>query len=156
MLQVPFPRNAAVGPSLRMLQLVLLSKCGGGGAILKSLSSPLCNPRPHLKTHGLAIFAITASMPNASSCQFEVRGHSASTPSLADTSVSFLKGQRPLTVSGTTVWIKIIIVSLENLFPPNYRYRYHLEIRMNFHYRYRLGVRSHPFISIDSQLPSWK
>ena len=23
---------------------------------------------------------------------------------------------------------------------------------MNFHYRYRLGVRSHPFISIDSQL----
>ena len=34
------------------------------------------------------------------------------------------------------------------------RYRYRLEIRMNFHYRYRLGVRSHPFISIDSQLPS--
>ena len=27
---------------------------------------------------------------------------------------------------------------------------------MNFHYRYPLGVRSHPFISIDSQLPSWK
>ena len=26
----------------------------------------------------------------------------------------------------------------------------------NFHYRYRLGVRSHPFISIGSQLPSWK
>ena len=26
----------------------------------------------------------------------------------------------------------------------------------DFHYRYRLGVRSHPFISIDSQLPSWK
>ena len=42
------------------------------------------------------------------------------------------------------------------LFLPNHRYRYRLEIRMNFHYRYRLGVRSHPSISIDSQLPSWK
>ena len=56
-----------------------------------------------------------------------------------------------------TVRVKIItgsLVTLENLFSPNYRYRYRLEIRMNFHYRYRLGVRSHPFISIDSQLPS--
>ena len=56
-----------------------------------------------------------------------------------------------------TVRVKIItgsLVILENLFSPNYRYRYRLEIRMNFHYRYRLGVRSHPFISIDSQLPS--
>ena len=26
----------------------------------------------------------------------------------------------------------------------------------NYHYRYRLGVRSHPFISIGSQSPSWK
>ena len=44
-------------------------------------------------------------------------------------------------------------------FSPNYRYRYRLEIRMNsfnYQYRYRLGVRSHTFISIDSQLPSWK
>ena len=52
-----------------------------------------------------------------------------------------------------TVRVKIItgsLVILENV----YRYRYRLEIRMNFHYRYRLGVRSHPFISIDSQLPS--
>ena len=58
-----------------------------------------------------------------------------------------------------TVRVKIItgsLVILGNLFPENYRYRYRLEIRMNFHYRYRLGVRSHPFISIDSQLPSWK
>ena len=56
-----------------------------------------------------------------------------------------------------TVRVKIItgsLVTLENLFSPNYRYRYRLEIRMNFHYRYRLGVGSHPFISIDSQLPS--
>ena len=59
-----------------------------------------------------------------------------------------------------TVRVKIItgsLVTLENWFPPNYRYR--LEIRMNsfnYRYRYRLGVRSHPFISIDSQLPSWK
>ena len=48
-------------------------------------------------------------------------------------------------------------VTLENLFSQNYRYRYCLEIRMNsfnYHYRYRLGVRSHPFISIGSQLPS--
>ena len=54
-----------------------------------------------------------------------------------------------------TVQVKIITGSLvipEDLFPNNYRYR--LEIRINFHYRYRLGVRSHPFISIDSQLPS--
>ena len=53
-----------------------------------------------------------------------------------------------------TVRVKIITGSLvifENLFSPNYRYRYRLEIRMNFHYRYRLVVRSHPFISIDSQ-----
>ena len=53
----------------------------------------------------------------------------------------------------TTVRVKIITGSLvipENLLPKNYRYRYRLEIRMNFHYRYRLGVRSHPFISIDS------
>ena len=63
-------------------------------------------------------------------------------------------------MAGTyTVRVKIItgsLVSLENLFSPNYRhrYRYRLEIRMNFHYRYRLGVHSHPFISIDSQLPS--
>ena len=48
------------------------------------------------------------------------------------------------------------LVIPENLFPENYRYRYRLEIRMNFHYRYRLGVRSHPFISLDSQLPSRK
>ena len=56
-----------------------------------------------------------------------------------------------------TVRVKIFtgsLVILENLFSPNYRYRYRLEIRMNFHYRYRLGVCSHPFISIDSQLPS--
>ena len=60
------------------------------------------------------------------------------------------------------VRVKIIIgslVILENLFPPNHSYRYRLEIRMNSfndHYRFRLGVRSHPFISIGSQLPSWK
>ena len=55
-----------------------------------------------------------------------------------------------------TVRVKIItgsLVTLENLFPENYRYRYRLEIRMNYHYRYRLGICSHPFISIDSQLP---
>ena len=59
----------------------------------------------------------------------------------------------------STVRVKIItgsLVILENWFSPNYRYRYRLEIRMNFHYRYRLGVRSHPLISIDSQLPPWK
>ena len=58
-----------------------------------------------------------------------------------------------------TIRIKIItgsLVILENLFPEIYRYRYRLEIRMNYHYRYRLGARSHPFISIDSQLPSRK
>ena len=60
----------------------------------------------------------------------------------------------------TTVRVKNItgsLVILENVFSPNYRYRYRLEIRMNsfnYHYRYRLGVRSHPFISIDSQLSS--
>ena len=59
-----------------------------------------------------------------------------------------------------TVRVKIItgsLVILKNLFPKNYRYRYRLEIGMNsfdYHYHYRLGVRSHPFISIDSQLPS--
>ena len=56
-----------------------------------------------------------------------------------------------------TVRVKIITGSLvtpENLFPENYRYRYRLEIRMNFHYRYRLGPRSCPFISIDSQILS--
>ena len=49
------------------------------------------------------------------------------------------------------------LVTLENLFSQNYRYRYRLEIRMNsfnYHDRYHLGIRSHPFISIDSQLPS--
>ena len=52
----------------------------------------------------------------------------------------------------TTIGVKIItgsLVTLENLFPLNYRYRYGLEIRMNsfnYHYHYRLGVRSHPFI----------
>ena len=58
-----------------------------------------------------------------------------------------------------TVRVKIItgsLVTLENLFPENYRYRYRLEIRMNYHYRYRLGPHSRPFISIDSQLPSRK
>ena len=58
-----------------------------------------------------------------------------------------------------TVRVKIItgsLVTLWNLFPENYRYPYRLEIRMNYHYRYRLGARSHPFISIDSQLPSRK
>ena len=61
-----------------------------------------------------------------------------------------------------TVRVKLItgsLVTLENLFPKNYRYRYRLEIRMNsfnYHYGCRLGVRSHTFISIDSQLPSWK
>ena len=60
-----------------------------------------------------------------------------------------------------TVRVKIVagsLVSLEKLFPQNCRYHYHLEIQMNsFHcyYRYCLGVRSHPFISMDSQLPSW-
>ena len=50
-----------------------------------------------------------------------------------------------------TVRVEIItggLAILENRFPPNYRYRYGLEIRMNslnYHYRYRLGVRSHPF-----------
>ena len=51
------------------------------------------------------------------------------------------------------------LVVLENLFSQNYSYRYRLEIRMNsfnYHYRYRLGVRSHRFMSIDSQMPSWK
>ena len=61
---------------------------------------------------------------------------------------------------GSTARVKIIsgsLVIIENLFPQNYRYRYRLEIwtnSFNYHYRYRLGVRSHPFISIDSQLPS--
>ena len=63
---------------------------------------------------------------------------------------------------GSTARVKIIsgsLVVIDNLFPQNYRYRYRLEIRtnsFNYHYRYRLGVRSHPFISIDSQLPSGK
>ena len=59
----------------------------------------------------------------------------------------------------TTVRVKIItgsLVTLENLFPENYRYRYRLEIRTNYHCRYRLGPHSHPFMSIDSQLPSRK
>ena len=63
------------------------------------------------------------------------------------------------TFSRYTVRVKIItgsLVTLENLFPENYRYRYRLEIRMNYHYRYRLGARSRPFISVDSQLPSRK
>ena len=53
-----------------------------------------------------------------------------------------------------TVRVKIITGSLvipENLYPQNYRYRYHLEIRMNsfnYHYRYRLGVRSHTSIPL--------
>ena len=61
-----------------------------------------------------------------------------------------------------TVRVKIItgsLVTLENLLPQNYRYRYCLEIWVNsfsHHYRYRLGVRSHPLISIDSHLPSSK
>ena len=46
------------------------------------------------------------------------------------------------------------LVTLENSFPPNYRYRYRLEIRMNSFNYHRLGIRSHPFISIASQLPS--
>ena len=49
----------------------------------------------------------------------------------------------------TTVQVKIItgsLVTLENLFTENYRYRYRLEIWMNYHYRYRLGPRSRPFI----------
>ena len=63
-------------------------------------------------------------------------------------------------IGDTTVGVKIItgcLVTLENLFPQNYHYRYRLEIRMNkfhYHYRYRLGFRSDPFISIGSQLPS--
>ena len=62
-------------------------------------------------------------------------------------------------ITKITVRVKIItgsLVTLENLFPENYRYRYRLEIRMNYHYRYGLGPRSRPFISIDSQLPSRK
>ena len=60
-----------------------------------------------------------------------------------------------------TVRVNIITGSLVilGIFPQNYRYRYRLQIRMNsfnYHYGYRLGVRSHTFISIDSQLPSWK
>ena len=61
---------------------------------------------------------------------------------------------------GFTVRVKIIIgslVTLENLFPQNYRYCCRFETRMNlinYHYRYRLGVHSHLFISMDSQLPS--
>ena len=49
------------------------------------------------------------------------------------------------------------LVIIKNLFLQNCRYQYRLEIRMNscsYHYHYRLGVRSHPFISIGSQLPS--
>ena len=55
-----------------------------------------------------------------------------------------------------TARVKIItgsLVTLENLFPENYRCRCRLEIRMNsfnYRYRYRLDVRSHPFISIGS------
>ena len=62
-------------------------------------------------------------------------------------------------VQANTVWLKLlpaVLLFLRIYFSPNCRYRYRLEIRTNFHYRYRLGVRSHPFISIDSQLPSWK
>ena len=68
-------------------------------------------------------------------------------------------GDDSRTRANGAVRVKIItgsLVILENWFSPNYRYRYRLEIRMNFHYPYRLGVRSHPFISIDSQLLSWK
>ena len=67
-----------------------------------------------------------------------------------------------LAVGRYTVRVTIItgiLVTLENLFPRNYRYRCRLETRMNsfnYHYRYRLGVRSHAFISIGSLLPSWK
>ena len=59
-----------------------------------------------------------------------------------------------------TVRVKLItgsLLTLENLFPQSYRYR--LEVRtnsFNYHFRYRIGVCSHPFISIDSQSPSWK
>ena len=59
-----------------------------------------------------------------------------------------------------TVRVKIItgsFVTLEKNFPRNDRSRYRLEIRMNsfnYHYRFRLGVRSHTFIFIDSQLAS--
>ena len=71
-----------------------------------------------------------------------------------------LSSPTTLVIKMITVRVKIItgsLVTLENLFPQNYRCRYSLEIRMgsfNYHYRYRLGVRSHLFISIDSQLPS--
>ena len=58
-----------------------------------------------------------------------------------------------------TVRVEIVtgsLAALENLFPPNNRYRYRLETQTNafnhhYRYRYRLGVRSHPFISIGSQ-----
>ena len=64
-----------------------------------------------------------------------------------------------INIAITHTHVKIItgsLVTLENLFPENDRYRYRLEIRMNYHYRYRLGPRSRPLISIDSQLPSRK
>ena len=63
-------------------------------------------------------------------------------------------------ITHITVRVKIItgsLVTLENLFTQSYRYRYRLETQMNlfnYHYCYRLGVRSHTFISIDSQSPS--
>ena len=66
---------------------------------------------------------------------------------------------RKMRMTGFTVRVKIVtgsLVIIENLLPENYRYRYRLEIRMNYHYRYRLGPRSHPFVSIDAQLPSRK
>ena len=59
-----------------------------------------------------------------------------------------------------TVRVKMItgsLVTLGSLFAPNYRYRCRLGARtnsFNYHYLYRLGIRSHPFISIGSQLPS--
>ena len=70
-------------------------------------------------------------------------------------SVSDLAGTKPWSEQNSdhpTVRVKIItgsLVTLENLFHENYRYRYRPEIRMNYHYRYRLGPRSRPFISID-------
>ena len=48
--------------------------------------------------------------------------------------------------------------SIRHRFPEIWPY-FRCQIRMhsfNFHYRYRLGVRSHTFTSIDSQLPPWK
>ena len=152
----PTPRQEILFTKSRLSETPLL--CWKGNFKQSSVVGRLWTGSPHKKTQEFPVKMGSWKRRAVNSDQFDPKSRRNSL-----THWRLLKRTRKKNLLKDpcrfTVRVKILtgsLVTLENLFPENDRYRYRLEIRMNYHYRYRLGPRSRPLISIVSQLPSRK